>query len=99
MEQIAAFFVGDSFPDLHLLLQRMWSGIEKHPTTILLRLFLRRDPRDHRFREAVDTLPVAVSDAVLIRGHVDHVSHALRRGNMSVRLLVREHDQAIALAV
>jgi hypothetical protein len=39
--------------------------------------------------------PLAVADAVVVTGDVDHVSLALRRGNRVVRLLVGDDDQAI----
>ena len=55
------------------------------------------DVLDDRLAPAVDVRPLAVADAVLVAGHVDHVALALRRGHRVVRLLVGDDDQAVVL--
>lgn len=63
------------------------------------RLFRRCDPGDHRFGEPIHTRPRAVSDTVLVRGHIHHVAAPLGVGDLVVALLIGEDNQAIALAV
>src|SRR5579871_2209352 len=61
----------------------------------LLRRLQRADVLDHRLAPAVDVRPLAVADAVLVAGHVDHIALAARRWHRVVRLLVGDDDQAI----
>src|SRR5580698_4128900 len=56
----------------------------------------RADVLDNRLSPAVDVRPLAVANAVLVAGHVDHVTFTLRPRHGVVRLLVSDRDQAIA---
>src|SRR5437016_1224772 len=59
------------------------------------RLLQRADVLNDRLAPAVNVRPLAVADAVLVAGHIDHIALALRRGYSVVRLLVGDNDQAI----
>src|SRR6476660_8570178 len=57
------------------------------------------DVLDHRITPAIDVHPLAVAHAILEAGHVDHVATRLRVWHCIVRLLVRDHDQAVVLFI
>jgi hypothetical protein len=65
----------------------------------LRRPLQRADVLDDRLAPAVDVRPLAIANAVLVAGHVDHVALAARRGHRVVRLLVGDDDQAIVAAL
>src|SRR5882724_12702186 len=87
------------------LITQKWAVLvsEDRPWFARERLFQRRlgraDVLDHRIAPAVDMHPLAVTHSVLEAGHVDHVATRLGVRHGVVRLLVRDHDQAVVLLV
>ena len=71
------------------------------PRTISMdpRLLQRADVFNDCLAPTIDVHPLAVTDAVLVAGHVDQVTLASGRGYLVMRLLVGDHDQAVALLV
>ena len=57
----------------------------------------RPDVLDDRITPATDIYPGAVTNAVLVAGHIQHVAAWTGIRNRIVRLLVRDYDQAVIL--
>src|SRR6266851_3101792 len=71
----------------------------RYPDPLVQHRLGRADVLDDRLAPSIDVHPAPVTNAVLVAGHVDHVTTRLRAGHGVVRLLVGQHDQTIVVLV